>query len=244
MPHREHLARLWPFVLASSLPCSAMAAPEDAVEADLPPVGHALDGGVASDNFRPVAGVLGYRLLLSPSLQLGAELRGGLVEQSYVAGYAVEGGGFGEGRLAVQGTVLRQGPLWLDLRFAAGARFQAGAEPRPETVAVDVNLERATAALADAGMIANVEAGPWLTARVGVSIPVAVQLAPTAGLETTGFLTLFGLAVHVADQVSITADGNLGGVFGWDGDGNKFAIGGQLGLRWLIGANTRDWRAF
>lgn len=243
MPFHRPPARLWPFLLASCFPSFAAANPKDAVRVESPPVGHAVDAGVASDNFRPVAGVFGYRLLLSPSLQLGAELRGGLVDRSYVAGYAVDGGGFGEGRVAVQGTVLRHGPLWLDLRFAGGARFQGGAEPRPVTVA-DVDLASAAAVVADAGMIANVEAGPWLTTRLGVSIPFAVQVAPTPGLETTGLLTLFGLAVHVADPISLTADGNLGGVFGWGGDGNKFAVGGQLGLRWLIGANTRDWKAF
>jgi len=242
MPLRE----LWPIALtAMALPSTALAAPPDPAEIDVPPVGHALDVGVASDNFRPVSGALGYRLLLSPKLQLGVELRGGLIDDTYVAGYAVDGGGYGEGRLAVQGTILREGPLWLDLRLATGARFQAGGEARPDNERdAETSLDAATAIIADAGIIANIEAGPWVTARVGVSAPVIVQVDPVPGLETTGILTLFGLAVHVSERVSLTADGNIGGVFGWDGDGNKFLVGGQLGLRWLFAANTRDWRAF
>ncbi|MEM6790400.1 MAG: hypothetical protein AAF715_22960 [Myxococcota bacterium] len=244
MRDRTLLSRLALATLGFTPAVARAADVSDATDDD-PPVGHALTLGVGTDNFRPLIGAAGYRLLLSPSLQVGVELDGGLADRTYISGYQADDGAFFGGRGLVQGTVLREGPLWLELRLAAGARYVGGAEARPESV-VDAGapLDESMTVVDDAGLLAHVEAGPYLTARMGLSAPVAVQVDPGAGLDLTGFVSPVGVAVHVSDAVSLTADGLVGGVFGWGGDGAKLLVRGQLGLRWLIGANTRDWRAF
>lgn len=231
-----------PSVLALFLSWSTVgdagdADPDETVATDDAPVAQGITVGVSAANLAPLGGIVGYRLRATQHFQLGVDLMGGLRRRSYIAGYEAKGGGELGGLVVMQGTMLRQGPLALDLRGALGARHVSSTD-------VDVAHARGTSVVAELGVVGYVAAAEWLTLRVGWSSPFALAVQPGVDLETTGFVVLGGGAFAVTEGFALTVDGHVGGLFGFDGDGAKATAGAQLGLRWTIGAGVVDWRNY
>jgi hypothetical protein len=179
---------------------------------------------------------LAYRLRLRSELQLGLSARGSFVRTGFVDGFRASNGRSVSGLALVMVPLARRGRLSIDFRGALGARtsdFDESAAPDSVSFVIPSQL----------GVIANVSF-PSVTLRAGWMNVVDVAVAPKGAIDTLGQLLLLGAAVPVSDSLQLYADGETGGVFGYDGDGAKYVTRAAFGLRWVSGQGARTWTNF
>jgi hypothetical protein len=217
----------WPLLLGTLL----VTAPPDT-----PGLAHALSvsGGLSGTDAQ---GTIGYRLRSPGGWQLGAELSLASSRDTFISGYAAEGGLAYAGSAIGLAPLLEVGPLELSLAAHLGLRaLVADQSVGPDT--------RATTLLSRFGPVASVRLAESVALRAGWLNVVNVQLSPTADLEALGQVVMLGLVTRVADQVSLFADFETGGVLGFDGDGTKLLARGTVGVRWILDGDAARWTNF
>ena len=132
--------------------------------------------------------------------------------------------------------VHRSRTLTMALGFAPGVRVVRSANP-------GFGSRRGLTLTADLGAYAYVHAHPRLTWLVGFELPVGIQIDPITDIDTLGTLLVTGPVVPLGDRLSWYATLEGGGLYGSDGDAGKFLVRGTTGLRVVLGASARHWRA-
>ncbi|MDX2091436.1 MAG: hypothetical protein SFX73_26485 [Kofleriaceae bacterium] len=186
-----------------------------------------------------------------PSLRLGASVTA-VRGDGYLAGYQVD---------ELQTLGATASAYWR-AQGQDGVRFEAGG-------AVGARVLAASAAMAggdDRGLVVGGE----LEARavfgrgrvrgvLGIALPLWVAVRPSVEPDELSQLTRGGVEIAVGKDLWATAMAEVGGAFGYDGDGAKFRAGAQVGVKWMptasrsggpsargsIGAYlATEWRAF
>ena len=192
------------------------------------------DGGAGS-NLRG-GGRFEYRYRWSNDAQLG--LRVGLfaVDAPFIEGF--------RGRDALETEVLalsnfqllRGDSAGIHLRLLAGARFLADAADAPESSSTQVGAVPA--------WIASIHLNPSISVRTGVVFPVWLEVDPSADIAELATLLTVGVDWAFSPSLSLYADVETGGSFGFDGNGLKYVAEGTTGLRIRFGPGAAEFRNY
>jgi|GEM_PF-2322041 len=151
------------------------------------------------------------------------------VRTGFIDGFAVDSGS--EARLAA-GAEHRldvRGPVAMMVRWRAGV----GRISTDEMLVDDA----ATLALAELGLFAEIAATRRLTVRIGTNVPLDLAVSPTVDLALTGNTLTSEAYYRLTGALDVFARSEVGGVFGYGGDGAKWRALGFGGVRWNL---TRD----
>jgi hypothetical protein len=193
--------------------------------------------GAAGASSTEVGGEIGYRLRLPSELQLGFVARASAVRKGFVDGFPARDGQMFSGLGLAIVPLARRGPLAMDLRGGLGLRasgFDTAGGPETSSRVMMTQL----------ALIANVRATSFLTVRTGFVSVLDLALSPAGGIDALGQLLVLGAVVPVSDALQVYVDGETGGVFGYDGDGDKYVARAAIGLRWVSGREARAWTTF
>ncbi|MBL8945726.1 MAG: hypothetical protein JNK45_21365 [Myxococcales bacterium] len=180
--------------------------------------------------------LLGYRLRLRHGIGVGLEVEAGYAPRAYIGGHLAHDDAVLRARAPLFFPVFRSRRLTMALGFAPGVRMIRSASP-------GFARRRGVSITADVGAFAYVHAHPRLTWLVGFELPVGIQIDPITDIDTLGTLLVTGPVVPLGDRLSWYATLEGGGLYGSDGDAGKFLVRGTTGLRVVLGASARHWRA-
>lgn len=164
--------------------------------------------------------------------QVGVEGYVGREREAFIAGLAVEDA------LRIDVGALLMVQVWehdistFSLSLRAGMRRLQSAKGNDE-------VDSSWAVRAELGALFHHDVHERVVLRTGVLVPLLFQVDPEFSNDINGGLITGGFAVQVHNNLHLTADLDLGGIFGADGDAGKFIARGTVGLRW-----ARDWRHF
>ncbi len=213
------------------------AGPSEAVSTEPPQsLGHAVTSALRAGN--PGYGaLLGYRLRVRRGIAVGVELEANYAPEAFIGGYAVRRNTVVAARLPVFFPVLRTPALTMALTLTPGLRITRSARPGPtRSGGLSVSIHP--------GVFAYLHVSPPLTWMLGVDLPTSIQVDPITDVDQVGALLVNGPLVPLSDRLSWFAVVEAGGLFGSGGDAGKFLVRGTTGLRWVMGASARRWRAF
>lgn len=178
-------------------------------------------------------GVLGVRVGAPDGAQAGVDLRLAAVRTGWIDGWDVSSGVATSGLLHGAVPLHRSERFRVDLRANVGARLLAAS-------ATDAPVDRSWALLTEIGPRATLRVHDRVAVGLGFENVVDLQLDPSFAVDGLGQLLQAQLVVAPTDDWQVGVQGETGGLYGYDGDGAKFA--GRLGLtlRYAPGA-AKDW---
>ncbi|MEZ4376389.1 MAG: hypothetical protein R3B07_36625 [Polyangiaceae bacterium] len=200
--------------------------------------GDVIEVDASVSNFDDGALGLTYRHVWPSKLQLGAAVRASRSREAFFAGYAVDDATNYAGEAQLLVPLHEQGPLLMQFRAGVGARLS--------TTSDDTLLERGapgdqvTALTTHVGLRGTLRLGDAGRAHLGMSLPVSYQVDPEGNLDQVGTVLEGGGALRLSGQWWLTANLEVGGLFGSDGDAGKALTQGTLGVRTLLDGADPD----
>lgn len=193
-----------------------------------------IEVGVSASNAARLA--LAYRHRFDGGVQLGLGVDGGYAFTTYVAGY--DAGAQGVGALYVESRfpVLTRERLRFQVLLDSGVRRIFGDDGQP------VGSTGSWAIEARLGLVGHARAGRGAL-HFGVIVPFSLEIAPEVINDVQGALLSAGVGWPLAERIWLRGEVEGGGVFGSDGDAQKFQVRAALSLRFLFGSTTNSWWA-
>jgi hypothetical protein len=180
-----------------------------------------------------VRGELGARLGSPTGSQVGLDLRWAEVDTAWIDGWPVSDGTAVSALVHGAAPLVRAERLRIDLRADVGGRRLAARE-------VAGPDDRSWALLTEVGPRATLPLAEPVSAWVGFTNVVDFQLDPSFATDGLGQILDAGLVWAPSDDWQLAAHGEAGGLYGYDGDGAKFAARVAVSLRLVPGA-ARTW---
>lgn len=179
---------------------------------------------------------LSYRHRFEGGVQLGAGVEGGYSWNSYVAGYVAGEQGVGTLYLESRFPVLTRDRLRFQILLNSGVRRIFGDEGQPSGSSGSWAIE------ARLGLLGHARVGQGAL-HLGVIVPFSMEVAPETINDVQGALISAGFGWPLSERLWLRGEVEGGGVFGADGDAQKFIVRGSLSLRFLFGSTTETWWA-
>lgn len=179
---------------------------------------------------------LSYRHRFESGVQLGAGVDGGYSWSSYVAGYDAGSQGVGVLYIESRFPVLTRSRLRFQLLLNSGVRRIFGDDGQPTGSTGSWAIE------ARLGLLGHARVGRGAL-HLGVVVPFSMEIAPEVINDVQGALITAGVGWPLSERIWLRGEIEAGGVFGSDGDAQKFQVRGSLGLRFLFGSTTEAWWA-
>lgn len=177
-----------------------------------------------------------YRHRFESDVQLGVGVEGGYSWNTYVAGYAVGERAVGVLNVESRFPLLSRERLRFQLLVNTGVRriFADGGQPASSTGswAIEARL----------GLLGHARVGRGAL-HLGVIVPFSIEVAPETINDVQGALLAAGFGWPLAQRIWLRGEIEGGGIFGADGDAQKFLVRGSLSLRFLFGSTTESWWA-
>lgn len=205
--------------------------------ADRPPPDHALSAVAELAPAEPRARVE-WRTQLPNNVQLGVSGQAGLAHGLYLDGWPVEGGRSFTALLSGSAPLVHEDRVQLDLQLETGPRLLLPSAP------VGGGLDRSLALAIGLRPLATMAVNDALDVQLGWTARFDLQLDPAPVPDALGQLLLAGAVVHLGPHLDLALRAETGGLFGYGGDGAKYAARGGLGLRWFPGGADRRFSNF
>lgn len=198
---------------------------------------HALSLAARASNFE-YGGRGTYRFRFRSQTTAGISVEGGYGIGAFIAGYAVKRTAYFDARLPWLFPFLASDKFAMAFGLTPGLRRVRSFDPdgAPHDTSWAVALDTAVWSYA--------HLHERVTVKLGVIVPVSLQVSPQIDNDKVGGLIVTGLIVPLTDRLQWFADAQAGGIFGSNGDAGKFLVRGTTGVRLTIGANARRWRTF
>jgi hypothetical protein len=178
-----------------------------------------------------------YRHRFDSGVQLGVGVEGGYSWNAYVSGYVAGEQGIGVLYAESRFPVLTRERLRFQLLVNSGVRRIFGDDGQPTGSTGSWAIE------ARLGLMGHARVGDGAL-HLGVIVPFSIEVAPETIIDVQGALLSLGLGWPLSERVWIGGEVEAGGVFGADGNAQKFILRGSLNLRFLFGSTTESWWAF
>lgn len=190
---------------------------------------------------------LGYRVRTTKGPQLGIELGSGFRNTVFIAGRQGEDANTFRTRLTSLTPVWEDDGLAFAVRAEAGFRRTWDAEAygtSDGTAPVPLPSSSSWALELELGLLGYLNVHPRAVLRMGVLIPLGLEVSPTSELDMFGGVLLLGIQGRVGERWWLYGDFQAGGVGGFQGDGAKIVLGGVIGVRVAIGKEPESWEVF
>ena len=173
------------------------------------------------------------RLRWESGLQLGLQAQMARISTGFVDGYEVQGAKLAT-TLGLTVPLVRLETVQVDLEVELGMQ---GLRPEAGSQTEDLGL----ALITDLAPMVTIPTGDRFALRLGWEHLLHSQISPSLALDAQGALIRAEGVLALNEDLQLSLGGSTGGVFGFGGDGGKYLIGAQVGLRWLPGA-ARTWK--
>ncbi|MEM7674677.1 MAG: hypothetical protein AAF449_01600, partial [Myxococcota bacterium] len=184
-------------------------------------------GGVVSN--LDAGGEVRLTIDLSRAVRLGLRTRSLSVRKTFVAGFEETDGFAVEALPYASLRLIRIGDAELRLRLGVGVRSTFLDSPRNDT---------ATRVLTEIGPMVWWRPNADWTLRLGWIQRNDIEVSPTTDLAILGNVFRFAAQARLTDRWSAYGEAEVGGVFGFGGDNEKFQARGVIGLRVALDAPT------
>jgi hypothetical protein len=171
-----------------------------------------------------VRGSLAARLGSPSGSAFGAEVRWAEVSKAWIDGWPVKDGSAASALVHGAVPLVRAERFRLDLRGNVGARWLFARE-------VEGPDDRSLAQLTEVGPRATLTVADGAAVWLGFDNIVDFQLDPSFATDGLGQLLNGGVVVAPTDDWQLALTGETGGIYGYDGDGGKYAARVGLSLR-------------
>jgi hypothetical protein len=180
-----------------------------------------------------VRGALAGRLGSPSGSAIGAEVRWAEVSKAWIDGWPVEDGSAASALAHGAVPLVRTERLRLDLRANVGARWLSARE-------VQGPDDRSTALLTEVGPRATLTVAEGAAVWLGFDNVLDFQLDPSFAPDGLGQLLNAGLVFAPTDGLQFALHGETGGLYGYDGDGGKYATRAGVSVR-FVPRVARNW---
>jgi hypothetical protein len=161
--------------------------------------------------------------------QLGLTARGSELRAAWIDGWPVDDGRAGAVLAHAAVPLVDRGGFRFDLRAQVGPRWMVAR-------ATEAPTSSSLALLTAVGPRATLDLGDRAAVQLGVDQVTDLQLDPGFAMDGLGQLLQGAVVRAVGDDWQVALSAETGGLFGYDGDGAKYATRAGVSLRFVPGA--------